>query len=165
VSTIAQLSTLSPTILVEKFGKALGSYLYRASKGEDDAPVKERGQPTQLSRIATLKQNTSRPEETFALLSELSHSVSDKLTEQGMTCKSVAIIAILTDLSMHSRSKMLEPASSNGRLIESASKQLIQEFLQSNPEATLRRIGVKVSNLTKTTRQTNISKFLGAQQT
>jgi len=159
ISTIAQLSTLNPTILIEKFGKSLGSYLYRTSRGEDDEPLKER-EPTQLSRIATLKQNTNRPEETFSLISELSHSVSEKLTEQGMTYKSVAIIAILTDLSLHSKSKMLESASSNGKLIESIAKQLIQEFLQSNPDATLRRVGVKVSNLTKTAGQTDISKFL-----
>jgi DNA polymerase IV (DinB-like DNA polymerase) len=162
VSTVAQLSSLSPAILVETFGKSVGGYFYRASRGEDDEPVKEREQPTQFSRIATLKQNTRRSEETFTLLSELAHSVSDKLKEQGMTCKTVAVIAILSDLSIHSRSKMLESPSSDGRPIESAAEQLIQEFLQSNPEAVLRRVGVKVSGLIKETGQTNMSKFLAA---
>jgi len=163
VSTIAQLSSLSPTTLVETFGKSVGGYLYCASRGEDDDPVKERGQPTQFSRIATLKQNTRRTVDAFPLLAELSKAVSDKLREEAMSCKSVAIIAILTDLSIHSRSRIIEPSTSNGRLIEAAAKQLAQEFLQSNPEAVLRRIGVKVSGLTKETGQTNISKFLGQQ--
>jgi DNA polymerase IV (DinB-like DNA polymerase) len=162
VSTVSQLSRLSPTILVETFGKSVGSYFHRASRGEDDDPVKEREQPTQFSRIATLKQNTRQSDETFPLLSELAQSVSGKLREQGMTCKTVAVIAILTDLSIHSRSKMLESPSSDARLIESATKQLLQEFLRSNPEAVLRRVGVKVSSLIKESGQTNMSKFLAA---
>jgi DNA polymerase IV (DinB-like DNA polymerase) len=165
VSTVAQLATLNPTILVETFGRNLGGYLYRAAKGEDDDPVKERGQPTQFSRIATLKRDTSRAEETFQLLTELSQSVSDKLKEQGMACKSVAIIAILTDLSIHSRSRMLESPSSEAKLIEAAAKKLTQEFLQSNPETALRRLGVKASGLTKETGQLDMSTFLTAQGT
>jgi DNA polymerase IV (DinB-like DNA polymerase) len=162
-STIAQLSTLSPATLVEVFGKSLGAYLYRVSRGEDDDPVKEREQPTQISRMATLKQNTHRAEETFPLLTDLAKSVSDKLKEQGMSCKSVAIIAILTDLSIHSRSTMLESPSSDGKLIENAARVLAQEFLQSNPEGVLRRLGVKASGLTRESDQTDISKFLTAQ--
>jgi DNA polymerase IV (DinB-like DNA polymerase) len=160
VTTTAQLSDLAPAILVESFGKSLGGYLYRASKGEDDEPVKEREQATQFSRIATLKENTHRPEDTFTLLTELSNSVSDRLREEGMTCKSVAIIAILSDLSVHSKSRMLDAPSAQGKVIQDAARQLIQNFTQSNPQAVLRRIGVKVSCLTKGSGQTDISKFL-----
>jgi DNA polymerase IV (DinB-like DNA polymerase) len=160
VATIAQLATLNPAILVETFGKSVGGYLYRASRGEDDDPVKEREQPTQFSRIATLKQNTRTAEEIFPLLSQLAHSVSDKLKEQAMACKSVAIIAILTDLTIHSRSRVLEAPASDKAPIEAAAKQLIQEFLQSNSEAVLRRIGVKASGLSRATGQTDISRFL-----
>jgi DNA polymerase IV (DinB-like DNA polymerase) len=162
VSTIAELSALSPTVLVEIFGKSLGSYFYRASRGEDDEPVKEREQPTQFSRIATLKQNTRSLEEILPLLGELANSVADKMKESGMTCKSVAIIAILTDLSIHSKSKMLESPTSEGAVIESVANELIQEFLQSTPEALLRRVGVKVASLMKPKGQTDISKFLTA---
>jgi nucleotidyltransferase/DNA polymerase involved in DNA repair len=80
-----------------------------------------------------------------------------------MFCKSVAIVAILTDLSIHSRSRMLESPSSDGRLIEAVAKQLTREFLQSNPEAMLRRLGIKASALTKEAGQTDMSKFLTAQ--
>jgi len=80
-----------------------------------------------------------------------------------MSCKSVAIIAILTDRSIHSRSKMLESPSSEGKLIETVAKQLTQEFLQSNPDAVLRRLGVKASGLTREAGQTDMSKFLTTQ--
>lgn len=163
VLTVTQLSSLSPTTLVETFGKSLGAFLYRTSRGEDDDPVKEREQPTQFSRIATLKQNTRRAEDTFRLIAELANSLSDKLNEQGMCCKSVAIIAILTDLSIHSRSRMLESPTSEGKLIENVARQLTQEFLQSNAEAVLRRLGIRASSLAKQTGQTDMSKFLTAQ--
>ena len=159
VSTVTDLSELSASKLVEMFGRSVGAYLYRAAKGEDDEPVKERAQPTQFSRIATLKQNTRSPEDTYSLLSELSQSVSDKLKAQEMSCKSVAIIAILTDLSIHSRSKTLDTPSSDTKLIEAAAKQLTLEFLESNPEAILRRLGIKASALTKKSGQTDMSSF------
>jgi DNA polymerase IV (DinB-like DNA polymerase) len=162
VSTIAELSALNPTVLVEIFGKSLGSYLYRASRGENDEPVKEREQPTQFSRIATLKQNTRKLEEILPLIDELATSVAERLKTNGMTCKSVAIIAILTDLSMHSKSRTLESSTPDGSLIKSSLKQLIEELLQSLPDAVLRRVGVRVSDLMKPTGQTDISKFLTA---
>ena len=163
VFTISDLSNLSPATLVDAFGKSLGAYLYRAARGEDDEPVRERGPPTQFSRIATLKQITRDAEDTYQLLAELAKSVSDKLKEQEMSCKSVAIIAILNDLSIHSRSRTLEPPTSEVNKIEIAAKQLTQEFLKANPEATLRRLGIKASGLSKEAGQTNMSKFLGAQ--
>lgn len=162
VSKIAELSALDPIVLVEIFGKSLGGYLYQASRGENDEPVKEREQPTQFSRIATLKQNTRKFEEILPLLEELVNSVAEKTKANGMTCRSVAIIAILTDLSMHSKSKALETSTSDGSVIASASKQLIEDFLQSKPDALLRRVGVRVSDLMKPTGQTDISRFLTA---
>lgn len=163
VSTITELSNLSATRLVEIFGRSLGTYLYRAARGEDDEPVKEREQPTQISRITTLKQNTRQTGDTYPLLTDLANSVSEKLKEQGMTCKSVAIITILTDLSIHTRSRTLESPTSDAKLIETAAKQLTLEFLESNPEAILRRLGVKASSLAKESGQTDMSKFLTAQ--
>jgi DNA polymerase IV (DinB-like DNA polymerase) len=162
VKTIAQLSTLDPGVLVETFGKSLGGYLYQASQGEDDEPVKEREQPTQLSRIATLRQDTREIRELFPLLNQLADSVTGKLKERGLTCKSVAIIAILNDLGIHTKSRTLESPSSDGNVIAEAAKDLMKEFLESKPDAIARRIGVKVAGLSKTTGQTDISKFLHA---
>jgi DNA polymerase IV (DinB-like DNA polymerase) len=160
VSTIADLEALSPMVLIDAFGKNLGAYYYNASRGEDEEPIKEREQPTQFSRIATLKQNTRELQEILSLLTELSSSVATKMQNNLMTGKSVAIIVILTDLSIHSRSKTLESPTSEKTTIENAAKELIEDFLQSMPNATLRRIGVKVSSLAKRKGQTDISKFL-----
>ncbi len=162
VKTIIQLSTLNPNVLVEKFGKSVGSYLYEASRGQDDEPVKEREQPTQLSRIGTLKQNTREIQEISPLLVGLAGSVTGKLNQRELTCKSVAIIAILNDLSIHTKSKKLESPASDGNTIGDAAKELMNEFLESKPDAIVRRIGVKVAGLSKHSGQMDISKFLHA---
>jgi DNA polymerase IV (DinB-like DNA polymerase) len=160
VKTIAQLSTLSPASLVETFGRSLGGYLFRAARGEDYEPVKEKEQPTQLSRIATLKRDTSDLREILPLLGELANSVTAKLKEKGMTCGSVAIIAILNDLSIHTKSKTLEQPSADEKIIVDAAQELMNEFLKSMPTAIIRRTGVRVFTLSKSTGQTDISNFL-----
>ena len=93
-------------------------------------------------------------------LTDLSNSVASKMKENGMMCRSVAIIAILTDLSIHSRSKTLEQPTSDGKIIENSVQSLMKEFLESMPAATLRRTGVRVSELSSAVGQTDISKFL-----
>ena len=160
VKTIAQLSTISPPKLVETFGKNLGGYLFQAARGEDDEPVKEREQPTQLSRIATLKRNTRDLAEMLPLLSDLANATTVKLKERSMACKSVAIIAILNDLSIHTKSKTLEQPTSDEKTIVNAAQELMKEFLESMPTAIVRRTGVKVSTLSKLSGQTDISNFL-----
>jgi DNA polymerase IV (DinB-like DNA polymerase) len=162
IKTVAELSTVSPTVLIEVFGRSLGTYLYQAARGEDDEPVKEREQPTQLSRIATLKQDARELSEMLPLLEELTDLVTAKLNEKSMTCRSVAIIAILSNLSIHSRSKTLEQPTSDREVITTAAQELMKEFLESTPAAIVRRTGVKVTGLSKPTGQTDISKFLKA---
>lgn len=159
VETIAQLSALSPTVLMDAFGKSWGSYLYQAARGQDDDPVAEREQPTQFSRIATLKQNTRELSEMLPTLTDLSSSVASKMREKSMTCKSVAIIAILTDLSIHSKSRTLDQPTSDAKIIENSVQGLMKEFLESMPAAILRRTGVRVSELSSAVGQTDISRF------
>jgi DNA polymerase IV (DinB-like DNA polymerase) len=162
VQTIAQLSAIRPDILVKTFGKSLGNYLFRAAKGENDEVVKERKQPTQLSRIATLKKNTRDITEIAPVLVELSNAVAAKLNERKMTCKSIATIAILNDLSIHARSKTLDYPTASKETILDATQELMHLFLESMPTAIVRRIGVRVSVLSMPLGQTNISNFLNA---
>jgi len=161
VKTINQLATLNVSDLRETFGNSLGTYLYQAARGSDDEPVVPREQPTQFSRIATLKRNTHDILEILPLLKDLTHSATKKLNEKGMSCRTISIMAILADLSIHSKSKTLESISSDEEIIEQASKELMEQFLESMPTVTVRRVGVKLSGLTTEGEQTDISKFLG----
>jgi DNA polymerase IV (DinB-like DNA polymerase) len=160
VERVDQLARLDLSVLREAFGSGVGDYLYRAARGEDDEPVKGREQPTQLSRIATLKKDTHEISEILPLLEELASSATLKLTQKAMTCKTVSIIAILGDLSIHSKSKTLESPTNNERIIAQASKDLVAQFLKSAENASVRRVGVKLSGLSTRSGQTDISRFI-----
>jgi len=159
--TINQLATLKASVLRETFGSSLGGYLYRAARGDDDEPVEAREQPTQFSRIATLKRNTHDISEILPLLKDLAHSATRKLNEKGMSCRTISIIAILSDLGIHSKSKTLESTTSDEKTIEEASEELMKQFLEFMPAVTVRRVGVRLSALAAQSGQTDISKFLG----
>jgi DNA polymerase IV (DinB-like DNA polymerase) len=162
IATISQLAALDVRVLHETFGKSLGTFLYRAARGEDDEPVEPRERPTQFSRIATLKNDTHDVSEISPLLEELAHSATQKLAAKAMVCRTISIIAILQDLSIHSKSKTLESPTCDERTTAQASRDLLEQFLQSKPNAQVRRIGVRLSGLEMESEsgQTDISKFL-----
>jgi DNA polymerase IV (DinB-like DNA polymerase) len=160
VRTIDQLAALDVSVLHQKFSSNLGTYLYRAALGQDDEPVEQKEQPTQLSRIATLKTNTRHVPEILPLLRTLASSVSRKLAEKTMICRTVSVVAVLTDLSIHTRTKTLESPTSDEKTIAQTSESLVEQLLQSMSSASVRRIGVKLSGLSTRSGQTDISKFL-----
>jgi len=162
VGTIDELVKIDPIYLIERFGKNLGNYLFQASRGEDNDPVKDREQPTQFSRIATLKQNSRDPQEILPLLNKLAHSVLEKLNEEKMECKSVNLIVILTDLSIHTKSMTLESPTKDFETIAERTKTLLERFVQSMPNAVIRRVGIRLSSLHRRTGQTDIVTFLQA---
>lgn len=162
VRTIEELAQVDPIYLIEKFGKNLGNYLFQASRGEDNDPVKDREQPTQLSRIATLKQNSRDPQEILPLLNILASSVLEKLNEEKMESKSVSVIVILTDLSIHTKSVTLESPTKDFDTIAERAKSLLERFVESMPNAVIRRVGIRLSSLQKRAGQTDIVTFLQA---
>jgi len=162
VRTIDELAGVDPVCLVEKFGRNLGNYLFQASRGEDNDPVKDREQPLQLSRIATLKENSRDPREILPLLRELSYSVLEKLNDEKMEFKSVSLIVILADLSVHTKSATLESPTTDFETFADFTKTLLERFIESMPDVLIRRVGVRVSGLQRRMGQTNIITFLQA---
>lgn len=161
VRSIGELARIDPNVLIDSFGKKLGGYLYQAARGEDDEPVQGRVEPTQFSRIGTLKQNTRDLAEIGPTLDKLTESVTKKLGD--LSCKTVGIITILTDLSIHTKSRSLETPTRDPRVVKEISRDLLREFLTSTPNAVLRRVGVKLSGLSARKGQMDISTFLDDQ--
>jgi len=164
VKTIDDLSRLSPITLQEMFGRKLGTYLYLAARGEDNEPVQDKELPSQMSRIGTLKEDTRDYNIIRPVLSELTRSLIEKIQDERMNCKSVSIIVILNNLTIHTRSRTLESSVKDLRTIDDCAQQLLREFIASTPEAVLRRIGVKVTRLSKSSGQTDIESFFSKVQ-
>ena len=161
VRTVGQLARLDVQRLIEVFGRKLGTYFHNASLGIDDEPVQERSEPESVSRISTLKEDTR---DLAVILDEayrLCGNVHARLLNLGLLYRSVSIYLVAGDLSVHSRSKTFENPTSDLETFKKTVKELYEKFLgESDVEA--RRVGVKVSNLTKKEElQKQITNFFG----
>ena len=148
INTVGELAKYDVQKLIAVFGKALGAYFHNAALGLDDEPVQERGEAESISRISTLKQNTRDSSLILEKANQLCDEIHATVMQQRLAFKTVGIIAIMADLSMHTRSKTLENAVNELEIMKKTAKELFEKLLIET-ELGVRRIGVKVSNFTK----------------
>nr|AHM02029.1 DNA-directed DNA polymerase [uncultured miscellaneous Crenarchaeota group] len=162
IRTVGDLAGFDVQRLVEVFGRKLGSYFHNASLGIDDEPVQERGEAESMSKISTLKENTRKLEVIIEEADKLCDKVYAKLLDRGLSFRSVSILVVASDLSVHTRSKTIENPTKDLEVLKKTVRDLFTKFLkESDVEA--RRVGVKASNLTKEEqKQKQITNFFGS---
>jgi nucleotidyltransferase/DNA polymerase involved in DNA repair len=147
--------------LMELFGKKLGVYFHNAANGVDNEPVQEAGAAESISRISTLKENTRDLRVVLEKTDQLIEDIHKDLMQRNVSFKQVGVIAIMTDLSVRSRSKTLETATRDVEALKQAVRELFEKFL-SESELEVRRVGVKVSQFGKEEReQKKLTSFFG----
>ena len=160
IRTIGDLANYDVQRLIEVFGKKLGTYFHNASIGIDDEPVQERGEVESISRISTLKEDTRDLEAILERTNQLCDEVHAKLMQRGFSFKSVGIVAVMTDMSIRSRSKTFESPANELEVLKKTVKELFERFLNES-ELEVRRVGVKVSNFVKEQeKQKQITNFI-----
>lgn len=162
VRTVGQLAQVDVQLLVDVFGRKLGTYFHNASRGIDDEPVQERGEPESVSRISTLKNDTKEMATIIDEAFKLCDEVHDRLLKRGLLYRSVSIYVVGGDLSVHSRSKTFENPTRDLETFKETVKELFEKFLDEN-DVVARRVGVKLSNLTKKeNKQKPLTSFFGS---
>ena len=164
IKTIGDLANFNLENLVKIFGKTLGVYFHRASNGVDETPVQERGRAEQISRITTLKEDTRDVALILEALDRLCREVHATIVDQGLSFRSISIMAVTEDLNIHSRSKTLEVSTNHLDIVKEVSKELLENFLREVSDLKVRRVGVKVSNLEEGTRQKHLTEFLATEE-
>ncbi len=160
IETIGDLAKYEIHKLIEIFGKNLGAYFHNASNGIDDEPVQERGEVESISRISTLKEDTQDLRVILEKTNKLCDEVHTKLSQRGLSFKSVGIVAVMTDMSVRSRSKTFESPTNELTALKKTVKELFEKFLNES-ELQARRVGVKVWNFFKEREsQKQITNFL-----
>jgi DNA polymerase IV (archaeal DinB-like DNA polymerase) len=159
VATIGDLSKADPPELERKFGKKLGAYLLAAATGTDSDPVRSGLEPTQFSRIVTLKRNTRNPNEIFEQLEGGLEYVYEKVNSSSKSFRTISAIGILTDLSIRTKSKTFETQIDDLSTIKETTLDLFEELTRTASKD-LRRAGVRVSGLADIEDQTSLSDFL-----
>jgi len=160
VKTVEDLAGYDTGRLTDLFGRKLGVYFHRAAQGLDDEPVQERQGVEQMSRIATLKEDTSDREVILAEVLRLSEEVYKRTVEENLNFGSVGIIAVMDDMSTHTKSRTLEIPGETAKALSATAEKLLDALLKEKGELKVRRIGVKVANLTAKGKQRVLHEFL-----
>ena len=158
IETIGQLKELDVFALNQKFGRKSGTYIYNAIRGIDHEPVKEREPRIQFSKIVTLKKDSKDFDFLAENLSEICKELHSVVLKNNRMFKSVGIQFVQSDLSNKSKSKMLKNPTLNLEELEKNAKQLLQEALE-DQELLVRRLGVKVSELSEMEGQSDITSY------
>ena len=148
IKTIGDLARYDVQRLVDIFGKNLGVYFHNAANGVDNEPVQEAGEAESISRISTLKENTRDLTLILEKTSKLIEDIHKEVVQRDISFKQIGIIAIMTDLSVRSRSQTLETATSDIAVLRRTVRELFEKFL-SKSELEIRRVGVKISHFAK----------------
>lgn len=162
VKTVGELASYDVQRLVEVFGRKLGVYFHDAANGVDNEPVEETGESESISRISTLKENTRDLSVVLEKTDQLIEDIHKDFVQRDVNFKQVSIIAILTDLSVRSRSKTLETSTRDEEAIRQAVRELFEKFLDES-KLEIRRVGVKISQFSKEEReQKKLTSFFGS---
>ncbi len=148
INTVGELARYDTQELNEVFGRTMGTYFHRAALGVDDEPVEERSEIESFSRISTLKQDSRDLNFIMETAERLCSEIHDTVVNEKTNFKTIGVIAILKDLSPHTRSKTLESPTDSLEVLKKNTKKLFEKlFTETEDEA--RRVGVRVSNLSK----------------
>ena len=158
LETIQDLKKLDVFTLNKEFGRKYGTYIYNAVRGIDKEPVKEREASIQYSKISTLKKDSKEYQFLSESIVELCKEVHVVLMKNNRMFKSVGIHLVQSDLSIKSKSRMLKNPTANLEELQKTADQLLKEVLENQPN-TIRRLGVKVTELSEIKGQSNITNY------
>jgi len=160
IRTIGDLAGYDIQKLVEVFGRKTGIYFHKASRGIDEEPVQERGETESISRISTLKEDTLDLDAILKKTDNLCQDIHAELKQRGLRFRQLGIIAVMSDMSIHSRSRTLESPGDELETMKRVSRDLLERFLKES-DLEIRRVGVKVSSFAREReRQERLTSFM-----
>ncbi len=162
VNTINELAEYDVSRLSELFGRNQATYLHQAALGVDETTVTSDYERKQIGRIVTLKENSRDPEKILPVLENLAEDLHRSARSEGFHFRSVGVTAIMEDLSAHSKSKTLPLESESREEILTVSRELLPLLLREVPNLMIRRIGLRLSGLSKISGQAPLTDFLSS---
>ena len=158
IETIEDLKKLNVFLLNQHFGRKVGAYIFNASRGVDNEPVAKREPSVQYSKIVTLKEDSNEYDFLETSIKEICKELHGVVLKNNRQFKSVGIQFVQSDLSNKTKSRMLRNPTSNFEDLQRVSIQLLKEILEDQPKK-VRRLGVKVSELSEIKGQSNIDSY------
>jgi len=158
LKTIQDLKKLDVFTLNKEFGRKSGTYIYNAVRGIDTNPVKERAARIQYSKITTLKKDSKDYQFLSENIIELCKEVHSVVVKNNQMFKSIGIHFVQSDLTNKSKSRMLRSPTASLEELQKNAIQLLKESLETQTN-TIRRLGVKVAELSEVQGQSDITSY------
>jgi len=165
INTVLDLSEFDIQKLIAIFGKTVATYFHNASLGIDDEPVQDRGEPTSMSRISTLKHDSRELGFILEKTDQLCNEIYSALVDAKLAYKTVGILIVTKEMSVHNRSKTLENPERNLETMKAIVKELLEKFLERDA-LEVRRVGIRISNFAKEEKnQSQLTRFMNTNWT
>jgi DNA polymerase IV (archaeal DinB-like DNA polymerase) len=161
IKTIGQLSNTDVQLLIERFGKKIGTWMWQVANGLDNEPVLPRENHISLSNECTLEFVTSDKEIIKQALYELIDELYERIKNNKYQFRTVGIKLMRTDFSIETREKSYIKYQSEKKSIESIIEEILGKFnledndlivpskkIKNTKFLPIRKVGLKVSNLT-----------------
>lgn len=158
LQTVADLKKLDAFTLNKEFGRKTGAYIFKAVRGLNDDIVKEREPNTQYSKIVTLKEDSKEYGFLVESAEALCNELCDIVKKNNLLFKSVGIQFVQSDMSNRTKSRQLKSHTSSLDELQKNVRQLLSDALEDQTK-TVRRLGVKVSELSKARGQSDITSY------
>ena len=161
IKTIGQLSNTDVQLLIERFGKKIGTWMWQVANGLDNEQVLPRGNHISLSNESTLEFVTEDKEIIKQSLYELIDELYERIKNNKYQFRTVGIKLMRTDFSIETREKSYIKYQSEKKSIESIIEEILGKFnlednnlivpskkIKNTKFLPIRKVGLKVSNLT-----------------
>jgi len=157
IKSVGELAEADRQRLAEVFGDRQGPKLVRIAQGQDDDPVEEREQQ-QISRLRTLETDTDIEGFILDAMEPLAADIMAELEDAGLWFRTVVVLAIDTEIEMHTRSETFETPVQDRDVLMEAAAELLGRFL-TGTDVEIRRVGLRVKNLEQGEGQQSLTDF------
>ena len=185
IKTIGDLANTDVQLLIERFGKKIGTWMWQVANGKDNEAVLPREKHSSLSNETTLEFVTTDKEIIKNSLYELIDELLERIKNNKYQFRTVGIKLMKTDFSVETKEKSYNNYQSERKSIESVIEELLNKFILADNTSTttttkttttttttnnikptntiktilpIRKVGLRVSNLTIKEKSNNNSK-------
>ena len=142
LETAGDVADADEPTLVKAFGER-GRDIHAQARGEDDREVEPTGRPKSLSSESAFVEATDDPAEKREKVRALADEVTDRAAAKGTLYKTIGVKVVEPPFDVNTRARSLSGPVDDPELVEGVALELLSEF----EGTTVRKLGVRVSNL------------------
>ena len=161
IKTIGQLAKCDVQILMDRFGKKNGLWMWQVANGKDNDIVSPREDSISISTEQTLDYSTRDKAKILQYLNMLVDEVYGRLKRHGYMFRTVGVKLVRSDFSIETREITFANFRNDKDSIASVLQELLNRFsfsdynTNNNTELAFRKVGIKISNLVRSEKKKN----------